>query len=191
MYLLALKDRRRRMQLVEDSVSGRVWRSANGRRITDRGMVRLANFLTGWAESVYRFGCAFIHLSNFHDRLARDPFKALPTSERRRIISHVEHDHGRLATRTPGIDDLMPLIPRVFEKIAANLKCYLDTLEHGDHRRAGGRHQHVAEHALLVRFGRPNYFEHRTNELLDPEGADADLQPLLRPQLQPGNVDST
>lgn len=133
MYLLALKDRGQRMKLIEDSVAGRRWRSPNGKSITDREMVNLANTLTGWAEAVYRFGCAFIHLSNFHDRQARDPFKALPTSERRHIISHIEYYHGRLRTKTPGIDDIVPLIPRVFDKVAGNLHGYLDTLEHGGH----------------------------------------------------------
>jgi hypothetical protein len=127
MYLLALRDRRHRMKLIEDSVNGRQWRGADGRRITDRQMVNLANTLTGWAESVYKFGCAFIHLSNFHDRLARDPFKALPTSERRHIISHIGNYHGRVVAETPG------LIPRVFAKVTDNLRCYLDTLERGGH----------------------------------------------------------
>lgn len=131
MYLLALKNRSQRLKLIQDSVNGRRWRGPNAKNITDREMVRLANSLTGWAESVYRFGCAFIHLSNFHDHLARDPFKALPTSERRHVISHIEHYHGRLGTKTPGIDDLLPLIPDVFAKIAANLRHYLDELERG------------------------------------------------------------
>lgn len=133
MYLLSLKDQGERRRLIEDSVRGRRWRGANGRTITDREMVRLANALNGWAESVYRFGCAFIHLSNFHDRLARDPFKALPTSEQREIIEHVEHYHGHLATKTPAMEDLLPLIPRVFTKVADNLRCYLDSLERGGH----------------------------------------------------------
>lgn len=133
MCLLALTDRRQRMKLIEDSVNGRPWRGGNGRRITDREMVNLANSLTGWAQSVYKFGCAFIHLSNFHDRLARDPFKALPTSERRHIISHIEYYHGALRTKTPGIDDILPLVPRVFEKVSGNLRGYLDALERGEH----------------------------------------------------------
>ncbi len=132
-FLLAMKDRRQRMKLIEDSVAGRPWRRTNGRRITDREMVNLANTLTGWAASVYKFGCAFIHLSKFHDRAARDPFKALPTSERRHIISHVEHYHGAFRTKTPGIDDLLPLIPRVFTKVTDNLRCQLDALERGGH----------------------------------------------------------
>jgi len=134
MYLLATRDRRERIRLVQDSVHGRRWRNANGKSITDKEMVQLANGLTGWAESVYRFGCAFIHLSNFHDRLARDPFKALPTSDQRQIIGHIEEYHGHLATlatRMPGINDLLPLIPRVFTKVTDNLRCYLDLLERG------------------------------------------------------------
>jgi hypothetical protein len=130
-YLLSLKDRRQRARLIADSVEGRRWRNSSGKTITDREMVNLANRLTGWAASVYRFGCAFIHLSNFHDHLARDPFKALPASERRDILSHIEHYHGSLRTKTPGIEDLVPLIPRVFDKVASKLHSYLGTLERG------------------------------------------------------------
>jgi hypothetical protein len=133
MFLLSLHDQGERRRLIEDSVGGRRWRGRNGKIITDREMVRLANALHGWAESVYRFGCAFIHLSNFHDRLARDPFKSLPTSERRDIIGHIEYYHGHLATKTPGMEDLLPLIPGVFTKVADNLRCYLDSLERGGH----------------------------------------------------------
>lgn len=131
MYLLAVVDRRRRVDLIKDSISGRRWRNENGRPVTDRQMVRLASRLKGWAESVYKFGCAFIHLSDFHDRGARDPFKSLPTSEQRDIIKHVEYYHGRFATKTPGFDDLATLVPRVFDKIAGNLEAYLETLRRG------------------------------------------------------------
>lgn len=131
MYLLAVRDRSVRVRLIKDSIGGRRWRGSNGKFITDREMVKLADRLTGWAESVYRFGCAFIHLSNHHDHLARDPFKALPPSDRRHIISHLEHYHGSLRTQTPGIDDLLPLIPLVFTKISENLRCYLESLERG------------------------------------------------------------
>jgi hypothetical protein len=132
MFLLATRDRRERIRLIRDSVNGRRWRYSTGGLITDGKMVALAKRLTGWAGSVYGFGCSFIHLSNFHDRLARDPFRALPTSEQREIISHIEQYHGPLATKTPGINDLLPLIPRVFTKVTDNLRCYLDQLERGE-----------------------------------------------------------
>ena len=133
MYLLSLDDRRERARLVADAVEGRRWRNSSGKTITDREMVKLANKLTGWAESVYRFGCAFIHLSNFHDRVARDPFKALPASEKRDIISHIEYYHGDLPTKTPGIEDLVPFIPRVLHKVTGNLHTYLVRLERSGH----------------------------------------------------------
>lgn len=133
MYVLSIKDRVRRLELIRDSVEGREWRHPNGRRITDREMVQLCNRLTGWAASVYRFGCAFIHLSHFHDRMAFDPFKALPRSEQREVLSHLARYHGAVGAKRPGMSDLVPYIPSVFQKIADNLHCYLDQLERGQH----------------------------------------------------------
>ena len=51
--------------LVREGLAGRV--------ITDKEMVELAQELQGWTESVYKFGCAFIHLSGLHDYNSRDP----------------------------------------------------------------------------------------------------------------------
>jgi hypothetical protein len=35
--------------------------------MTDREMIVIAHELQGWTQSVYKFGCAFIHLSSLHD----------------------------------------------------------------------------------------------------------------------------
>ncbi len=34
--------------------------------MTGREMVEILNQSQGWTQSVYKFGCAFIHLINFH-----------------------------------------------------------------------------------------------------------------------------
>jgi hypothetical protein len=132
MYLLSLDDRTQRHQLIRSSVDGKQWRHPNGTRITDREMVDLANTLTGWAGSVYKFGCSFIHLSKFHDRLARDPFRALPRSEQRHVIAHIEHYHGSIGKASPTTEDIVRYVPRIFEKIRGNLMVYLQQLERGE-----------------------------------------------------------
>jgi hypothetical protein len=45
-------------------------------------MVDLAQILQGWTRSVYKFGCAFIHLSSLHDYNERDPLSQLPAEEK-------------------------------------------------------------------------------------------------------------
>jgi hypothetical protein len=68
-YLLA-QDIPRRTALIESSVAGKRWLKQNSRSpVTDKEMVELAQHLRGWTSSVYKFGCAFIHLSNLLGRL--------------------------------------------------------------------------------------------------------------------------
>jgi hypothetical protein len=139
-FLLGVESRAERFALMRASIEGREWRHSSGRRrgrITDREMVDFAQNLHGWTQSVYRFGCAFIHLSRNHDYLARDPFRALPRSERRDIIKHLRYYHGGPHEESPGFSDLHPFIPRVFRKISDNLRVYIEMLEHGKDLREG------------------------------------------------------
>jgi len=132
-YLLATADRSRRTSLVKDAVSGRRWRKEGGRGVvTDAEMVNVADSLHGWTRSVYKFGCAFIHLSSFHDYNHRDPLAQIPVAERAAILEHMRFYHGGPATDTPTFDELALFFPSVFEKIASNLECYVRDLEAGE-----------------------------------------------------------
>ena len=128
-YLLSTRDRTRRSLLIEASAQGRKWTHANGRFITDREMVKLADKLQHWSQSVYRFGCGFIHLSSFHDYRERDPMDKISADERTAILDHMRHYHGGPAGDHPTFQDLVPYLPRVLEKIASNLECYVKQLE--------------------------------------------------------------
>ncbi|HMP03889.1 MAG TPA: hypothetical protein PKD86_09355 [Gemmatales bacterium] len=129
-FLLSIADKPYRHQLIDASVNGEKW-TAKGKKacITDREMVELAQTLQGWTQSVYKFGCAFIHLSSFHDHEHRDPFLALPNDEKAAILKHMRHYHGGPAEVDPSFEDLLPYLPQVFEKVAGNLDCYLKQLE--------------------------------------------------------------
>jgi hypothetical protein len=94
-------------------------------------MVDLANQLQGWTESVYRFGCAFIHLSRFHDHQARDPMDMISDDEKEAVLKHMRHYHGGPHGSDPRFNDLIPYLPGVFEKIASNLECYVKDLQAG------------------------------------------------------------
>jgi hypothetical protein len=91
-------------------------------------MVNLANKLQGWTESVYRFGCAFIHLSNFHDYQQRNLMELITEEEKNAIVNHLRYYHGGPLTSNSSFDDLIPYLPNVFDKIASNLECYVKEL---------------------------------------------------------------
>jgi hypothetical protein len=129
-FLLAQQDRSYRQQLVRALVDGGKWTAKGSkRRITDREMVDLTNRLHGWTKSVYEFGCAFVHLSSLHDYRSRDPLTQISAEERRAIIRHLRYYHGGPAAEAATFTDIVPLLPRVFEKIADNLECYVSSLE--------------------------------------------------------------
>jgi len=129
-YLLAQGDRSYRTQLIKASVDGTLWTAqGKARRVTDREMVELAQTLHGWTASVYRFGCAFIHLSQHHDYRDRDPMDAIDEDEHRAILDHLRYYHGGPASNDAGFQDIVRFLPMVFEKIADNLECYVKELE--------------------------------------------------------------
>jgi hypothetical protein len=130
-YLLTQRPERREL-LIDASVRGEKWSQDSSRaKVTDKEMVELAQTLQGWTQSVYKFGCAFIHLSGLHDYNDRDPLLQLPAEERMDILEHCRHYHGGPAPTAERFEDLVPYFPRVLEKISGNLECYLKDLEIG------------------------------------------------------------
>ena len=130
-YLLAQPSDRRSL-LIEASVRGEKWTQQNSKKtVTDKEMVDLSQSLQGWTGSVYKFGCAFIHLSHLHDYNTNDPLSQLPVGERMDILEHCRNYHGGPTSSEPTFFDLVPYFPRVLKKIAENLEYYLERLENG------------------------------------------------------------
>lgn len=134
-YLLKLKGHGERRRLILSTLNGEPWkvRTMEGklRKVTDREMVDLAQQLQGWTRSVYKFGCAFIHLSDFHNHHVQNPFDRLPSQEKQSILDHMRHYHHGPLTDSLSVEELSMYIPAVFDKITSNLECYLEDLEHG------------------------------------------------------------
>jgi hypothetical protein len=129
-YLLSIKDRDYRRHLISQSVNGVRWTAKDSRRkITDKEMVELADTLHGWVEHAYRFGCAFIHLSRFHDYQQRDPVDALTDKDNEEIREALSYYHGRDTERELSFADITFYLPMIFEKISSNLQYYLKQLE--------------------------------------------------------------
>ena len=85
-------------------------------------MVTLAEKLQGWTKSVYKFGCGFVHLSDFHNHLALSPFDKLKYSEKLDITSYLRRYHDGRMKDNPDILELSLYIPQVFEKITKKLE---------------------------------------------------------------------
>jgi hypothetical protein len=129
-FLLGQQDHDYRNQLINAAVEGRRWNTRGARRhVTDKEMVELAQRLHGWTQSVYKFGCAFIHLSSMHDYRTRDPLKDISDEERNAVLGHLRYYHGSPHQLNPTFQDIVPYLPNVFEKIASNLEYYLTQLE--------------------------------------------------------------
>lgn len=139
-YLLSYDDLSERKRLSQQTLNGQKWNILNAKgkwvNITDKDMVELASKLQGWTQSVYRFGCSFIHLSNFHDYSNSNPFDMLNEKEKNEILSHMRHYHGGPASDTPSFNELARYFPRVFDKISNNLNCYINSLEKNEISRA-------------------------------------------------------
>ncbi len=128
-YLLAQSPERQKL-LIDASVRGEKWtREGSRARVTDREMVDLGQALRGWTQSVYKFGCAFIHLSNLHDYNDRDPLLQLPSEERRDVIEHCRFYHGGPSRDDASFDELVQYFPAILRKISGNLAFYLKELE--------------------------------------------------------------
>ena len=132
-YLLTVKDQTERDRLIDSTLRGEKWKvrtdKGKWREVTDREMVDLSQNLQGWTQSVYKFGCAFVHLSDFHNHLAQNPFNKLTESEKQDILSHMRAYHGGPYHDNLDMVELSWYVPRVFKKIASNLECYLQQLE--------------------------------------------------------------
>jgi hypothetical protein len=118
-----------REHLINMTLMGKKWKLRNNRIVTDKQMVELANKLNGWTESVYKFGCAFIHLSSFHDYVFNDPFENLEQHEIESIKKHLNDYHAFPLKTELTMQSISFYLPCIFDKIQGNLECYIKDLE--------------------------------------------------------------
>jgi hypothetical protein len=135
-YLLSISDFDERKRLIKQTLDGCKWteltKNGKAKPITDRDMVELSNKLQGWTLSVYKFGCSFIHFSSFHGYTLVNPFTQIDSDEQKNILDHLRHYHGGPMSDTPSFEELARYFPRVFDKIAGNLECYIKDLENDE-----------------------------------------------------------
>jgi hypothetical protein len=132
-YLLSVKDIKARQRLIDSTLRGSPWtvRGPGGRlrNVTDRDIAGLARKLRARTKSIYRFGCGFIHLSEFHHHFALDPFDKLTQGEKRDMLSHLREHHGGPAGAGLDLPELAGYALRVFEEVSGDLERCLAVLE--------------------------------------------------------------
>lgn len=123
-YLLSC-DESVRLSLVADMLNGKKW------NITDRKMVDYSDQYWGWTKFVYKFGCSFIHLSQFHEYLTENPFSKITEEDRLTIKSYLNQYHDFPNNNSLNAETLEPYLIKIFEKISDNMLFYLSELEKG------------------------------------------------------------
>lgn len=111
-----------RMHYINQTLNNEKWTLPGTRsQITDRQMVDFANTLYGWTRSVYKLGCAFIHLSVMADYNHVNPFSQLPISEQQDVKQHLHDYHQFPLTERLSVDTVGPYLLRVLDKVSSNL----------------------------------------------------------------------
>jgi hypothetical protein len=116
--------------LIEQFMQGRRWRYERD-LITDKQMVEnmVWTLGLGWAAPIYTIGCAFIHLSPYHDWGNSEPTNNFSQDERAEIIEHIEGHHKIKLSDDFTFFDLVNVAPKVFEKLKSNLRYEIGTQE--------------------------------------------------------------
>lgn len=119
-----------RSHFIRQTLNSTKWTLPNSRTIvTDRHMVDLANTLFGWTQSVYKLGCAFIHLSPMSDYKNENPFLQLRQDEIDDVKEHLHNYHDFPLTNDLTMVTVTPYLLRVFTKVSDNLEYYISGLE--------------------------------------------------------------
>jgi hypothetical protein len=132
MYLGRISDINERERLIQQTLSGEKWTvltpNNKWKQVTDKDMVEKADELCGYVRYVYKFGCGFIHLSNFHDYLTTNPFDKLNDTEKTDVKYYLNQYHYFPIDNELTVGNIVNYIPCVFEKISSNLTCYFDNI---------------------------------------------------------------
>jgi len=129
-FLIEEPDFSIREHYVEQTLENVKWTLPNSRSaITDRQMVELSNLLFGWTKSVYKLGCAFIHLSPMSNYRNENPFLNLDEVEIQDIKNHLHNYHGFPLASDLNMDNISPYLNKVFTKVSDNLEAYIENFE--------------------------------------------------------------
>lgn len=118
-----------KLHYINQTLNNEKWTLAGTKtQITDRQMVDFANTLHGWTKSVYKLGCAFIHLSAMADYNYNNPFLQLPSNEQQDIQQHLHNYHSFPLSDNLSVATVGPYLLKVLQKISDNLEYEIQKL---------------------------------------------------------------
>lgn len=132
-YLLGVNDYEELADIIGNSFDQRKFgpTKADGeaRRLSDKSMVQAAAVQFDWLETLYDFGCSFIHLTGLHSYQERDPFRMLSPSEREVIAGFVNRYYRATISANSQFTEVAHYLPQIFRKVAENLERLLGDLQ--------------------------------------------------------------
>ena len=118
--------------LLKLSINSQKWYFKNNENkkeyITEKVLVDFADSLTGWEKSIYEFGLSFQSISTNFNYLLRDPVKSMGENERKQISNYIREYHKKDFNDDFTLDDLIPVLEEIFQRISNNLISYLDKI---------------------------------------------------------------
>ncbi len=136
MYLGRIPNIPERERLMALTLEGKKWNmlteNNKSKQITDKDMIEKANELKGYIHYVYKFGCAFIHLSDFQNYQTKNPFLKLEYNEEFDIKLYLYQYHGYPMDADLTVENISILIPDIFKKISENMACYFNDILNDD-----------------------------------------------------------
>lgn len=132
-YLLGVSDYNELTDIIGNSFDQRMFgptRADGGtRRILDKSMIEAAAAQFDWLETLYDFGCSFIHLTGLHSYQERDPFRMLSPSEQEVIVEFVNRYYRATISANSQFTEVAHYLPQIFRKVAENLERLLGDLQ--------------------------------------------------------------
>lgn len=127
LYLLNIApDERNR--LIEFTLNDKKWYIAEANRkkkyITEETFSVFTNSFGGWEKAICEFGESFKTVSGSLTHPMKDPVTALQADERDKIHRYITSYHDRNFPANFTIDELTPMLPVVFDRIAESLRAY-------------------------------------------------------------------
>jgi hypothetical protein len=122
----------RRNHLISLSINSQKWYivgSDNKKEyITDDVLLKFTDSLTGWERSIYEIGFIFKHLTVNSNYVLKNPILSLDHIERKQIRDYIFEYHTTELPEEYKIEELVPILPLVFERISDNIKIYIVNL---------------------------------------------------------------
>jgi hypothetical protein len=121
-----------KQQFMYSSINSHKWYITNKENkkvyITDEMLLKFAETLKDWDKSIYQFGFSFKNLTNNFNYGSRDPIKSMSKMDRDKLFCYITEYHQKEFKSDFTIEDFIPILPEIIEKISIYMKIYLDKI---------------------------------------------------------------